>query len=51
MAVQRWSWLGNDLAVDLANTVRRRGMRYVDLINDPAGLDEWLARQGDRIPV
>jgi predicted RNA-binding Zn ribbon-like protein len=51
MAVRRWSWLGNNLAVDFANTVRRRGMRYVDLIAGPGELDEWLARQGDRIPV
>jgi predicted RNA-binding Zn ribbon-like protein len=51
MAVRRWSWLGNDLAVDFANTVRRRGRRYVDLITGPVELGEWLARQGGRIPV
>src|SRR6188472_3242082 len=48
MAVVRWSWLGEPLAVDLANTVRRRGLRYVDLITTPAYLATWLSYQRDR---
>lgn len=51
MAVDRWSWLGDHLAADLANTVRRRGMRDVDLIRGPEDLAEWLDRERGRLPV
>jgi predicted RNA-binding Zn ribbon-like protein len=51
MAVVRWSWLGEPLAVDLANTVRRRGLRYVDLITTPADLATWLSYQRDRVSI
>lgn len=49
MAVVRWSWLGEPLAVDLANTVRRRGLRYVELITTPADLATWLNHERDRV--
>ena len=49
MAVVRWSWLGEPLAVDLANTVRRRGWRYVELIATPADLATWLSYERDRV--
>lgn len=51
MVVDRWGWLGDHLAADLANTVRRRGMRDVDLIRGPEDLAEWLDRERGRLPV
>ncbi len=47
--VIRWSWLGDHLALDFANTVRRRGMRYTELITGPGALTEWLAHQHGRL--
>lgn len=51
MAVARWSWLGDRLALDFANTVRRRGLRYVELITSPADLAVWLEHEQDRVCV
>ena len=51
MTVARWSWLGDRLALDAANTVRRRGWRYTELITSPADLRGWLAREGDRLAI
>ncbi|TDD67862.1 hypothetical protein E1262_17795 [Jiangella aurantiaca] len=48
--MERWSWLGDQLAIDLANTVRRRGDRYVDFIAEPEGVREWLAAEAGRVP-
>jgi len=49
--VTRWSWLGDHLALDVANTVRRRGMHYRELLNTPADLTDWLTHQGTRVPA
>jgi predicted RNA-binding Zn ribbon-like protein len=49
--VEPWSWLGDPLAIDLANTVRRRGSRYTDLINNPADLRVWLEYQRKRVRI
>src|SRR5689334_17152315 len=49
MTVARWSWLGDRLALDVANTVRRRGWRYTELITSPVDLREWLARERGRL--
>jgi predicted RNA-binding Zn ribbon-like protein len=49
VAVVRWSWLGDPLAIDLANTVRRRGLRYVELVTSPADLATWLGHERDRL--
>jgi predicted RNA-binding Zn ribbon-like protein len=49
--VERWSWLGDPLAIDLANTVRRRGARYTDLIATPADLQVWLEYERSRVRV
>jgi predicted RNA-binding Zn ribbon-like protein len=46
-----WEWLGEELAIDFANTVRRRGMVYEDLLGGPVDLREWAARQDGRVPV
>ncbi len=45
----RWSWLGDPLALDFVNTVRRRGMRYVELLAQPADLQEWLRLEAGRV--
>jgi predicted RNA-binding Zn ribbon-like protein len=49
MAVVRWDWLGDPLALDLVNTVRRRGWQYTELIGSPSDLREWLDREQDRL--
>jgi predicted RNA-binding Zn ribbon-like protein len=46
-----WDWLGDDLALDLANTVRRRRDREVDLLDGPAALRAWLDREAGRVPA
>jgi predicted RNA-binding Zn ribbon-like protein len=46
-----WEWLGDDLAIDFANTLRRRGMDYEELLAAPADLQEWASRQRGRVPV
>ena len=50
MAPERWSWLGEPLAVDFANTVRRRGDDYTDLLASGADLRAWAAREASRVP-
>ena len=45
-----WDWLGDRLAIDAANTVRRRRDRYVDLLGSSADLLEWATRVRDRLP-
>ena len=49
MAIVRWSWLGDALALDLVNTVRRRGWRFTELIESPDDLRDWLGREQDRL--
>jgi predicted RNA-binding Zn ribbon-like protein len=51
MTVARWSWLGDQLAIDVANTVRRRGWRYRELITSPEDLRTWLERERGRLVV
>jgi predicted RNA-binding Zn ribbon-like protein len=51
VAVERWSWLGDRLAIDVANTVRRRGWRYVELITSAADLRAWLEHERGRLAV
>jgi len=46
MATVKWDWLGDPLALDLVNTVRRRGWDNTELIGSPADLREWLGRPG-----
>jgi predicted RNA-binding Zn ribbon-like protein len=46
-----WEWLGQPLALDLANSlprIRPDGTR--DLLASDDDLDGWLARQADRLP-
>ncbi len=51
MTVARWSWLGDPLAIDVANTVRRRGWRYIELITQPADLRAWLDHERGRLAI
>jgi len=51
MTVARWSWLGDRLAIDVANTVRRRGWRYVELITSPGDLRTWLEHERGRLAI
>jgi predicted RNA-binding Zn ribbon-like protein len=51
MTVARWSWLGEPLAIDVANTVRRRGRRYVELIASPGDLRTWLEHERGRLAI
>ena len=51
MTVTRWTWLGDPLAIDLANTVRRRGWRYHELITSPAELRAWLDHERGRLTI
>ena len=51
MTVARWSWLGDPLAIDVANTVRRRGWRYIELITQPADLRAWLDHERGRLAL
>jgi predicted RNA-binding Zn ribbon-like protein len=44
-----WDWLGEPLAVDLANTLKRRGDAHVDLLRDGGDLLAWCACEGVRV--
>ncbi|HEX2103451.1 MAG TPA: ABATE domain-containing protein [Solirubrobacteraceae bacterium] len=46
----KWDWLGEHPAIDFANTVRRDGAEYVELLGTGADLAEWSERAlGDRV--
>jgi predicted RNA-binding Zn ribbon-like protein len=46
VAIERWSWLGEPLAADFANTVRRRGFEYEEHLQDAGDLVDWAAHEG-----
>jgi predicted RNA-binding Zn ribbon-like protein len=46
-----WDWLGEPLAIDFANTVRRRGADYEELLLEPSDLLAWARRERERVPV
>ncbi len=45
-----WDWLGDALAIDAANTVKRHHGTYVDLLATPADLCRWGEHERDRLP-
>jgi hypothetical protein len=47
--IERWSWLGEPLAIDFANTVRRQGLEYVELLDSPRELVVWARHQNLRL--
>lgn len=51
MTETQWDWLGEHLAVDLVNTVRRRGQMTRELLTEPHDLEVWLGFQDRRVPV
>jgi predicted RNA-binding Zn ribbon-like protein len=44
--IERWSWLGEPLAIDFANTLRRHGLEYVEYLGSPRELVEWARHEG-----
>jgi predicted RNA-binding Zn ribbon-like protein len=50
-AGQPWDWLGEPLAVDFANTIKRRGSAHVELLRDGVDLAEWCRHETGRVPV
>lgn len=46
-----WSWLGDHLAVDFANTVRVVDGRREELVSSTALLRDWYDREADRLPA
>jgi predicted RNA-binding Zn ribbon-like protein len=46
-----WDWLGDHLAVDFANTVRRDGAEYVELLRSGEDLAAWSEREHGRVPL
>src|SRR4051794_15601892 len=50
MRATLWDWLGEPLAIDFANTTRRRGSVEHDLLQDGADVAAWARREGARVP-
>ena len=50
MPPETWSWLGEPLAIDFANTVRRRGSDYTELLATGADLRAWAEHESARVP-
>jgi predicted RNA-binding Zn ribbon-like protein len=49
--LDHWDWLGQPLAMDLANSLPRiRPGETRDLLASEDDLERWLANQGDRLP-
>jgi predicted RNA-binding Zn ribbon-like protein len=46
-----WEWLGDHLAIDLANTVRRHRDGERELLSAPGDLAAWLHREAGRVPA
>jgi predicted RNA-binding Zn ribbon-like protein len=44
--MRKWEWLGEPLALDFANTVRRRGLVYEEHLNSADDLAAWAAHVG-----
>jgi predicted RNA-binding Zn ribbon-like protein len=50
MALERWDWLGEPLAIDFANTTRRRGMVEHEFLSDGGDLETWSEHEAGRVP-
>jgi len=44
--IEPWSWLGEPLAIDFANTVRRHGLQYAEYLGEPSDLVAWARYEG-----
>lgn len=49
--LHKWSWLGDHLAVDFANTTIRREADPIDLIETVDAADEWIEREPADLPA
>lgn len=49
MAGRRWSWLGDPLALDVANTVERRGQVTQELWATGTDVSTWVELEHDRL--
>ena len=47
----RWKWLGDDLAIDFANTMCRRGAEHRDLLVDGRDVAAWAEAEAGRVPA
>ena len=47
--IERWAWLGEPLGIDFANTVRRRGLRYEEHLEEAGDLVVWARHEGLRL--
>jgi len=45
-----WEWLGEPLAVDFANTTKRRGAEARECLRSGADVAEWARLQAGRVP-
>ena len=45
-----WEWLGETLAMDFANTLKRRGPDYEDHLTSGEAMAAWLGHQHGRVP-
>jgi len=47
----QWDWLGEPLAVDFANTVKRHGASHVELLASGEDLLAWCGHETERVPA
>src|SRR3954454_13565543 len=50
MELPLWSWLSEPLAMDFANTIRRRGMVDHDYVRTGADVASWAAAEAPQVP-
>src|SRR5919199_142742 len=48
--MEPWFWLTEPLAMDFANTIRRRGMADHDYLRTGADVASWAAAEAPRVP-
>ena len=50
MELPLWAWLSEPLAMDFANTIRRRGMVDHDYLRTGADMASWAAAEAPQVP-
>ena len=50
MELPLWAWLSEPLAMDFANTIRRRGMVDHDYLRTGADLASWSEAEAPQVP-
>jgi predicted RNA-binding Zn ribbon-like protein len=51
MVPRLWDWLGDPLALDFANTVRRHGGEYRELLQSGEDVASWAEHESGRVPA